>query len=85
MKELKAQGTGGVCLLTDAKYEFYYPLCLALTEEDVPIAEAKADRKARTKPDYQISYDRQGVIDLFEESPKDKTLDFAIDYIEDIN
>ena len=77
-----AQGTGGVSILTDDTIEVFYPVYAALTENHEPISDPKSDRKARIRLDYQITYDREEVIELFKNSGDDDyILNQALDYI----
>lgn len=77
-----AQGIGGTCLLTDCEYEFTYPVNLTLSEEGVPIADAKSDRKARVTLDHKLEYDRDGVVELFsDDNTKDEVLEYAVNIL----
>lgn len=77
-----AQGIGGTCLLTDCEFEFSYPVNLTLSEESVPISDAKSDRKARVVLDYKLEYDREDVIELFSNTnTKDDVLEYAVNIL----
>lgn len=76
-----AQGTGAICYLSDDLIEFKYPIFPSITNEYELIAEAKADRKARIKLDYQITYDKDGVLKLFSDSTDDDVLEKTIEFI----
>lgn len=77
-----AQTLGGVCLLSDSMFYIQYPLNLALSNEKVLISDVQKDRIARISLDYQITYDKEGVINLFSDSKEDIVLNKALDYIE---
>ena len=80
-----AQGIGGTCLLTDCEFEFSYPVNLTLSEEGVPIADAKSDRKARVVLDYKLEYDREGVIELFSDAnTRDDVLEYAVSVLNEL-
>ena len=79
-----SQGTGGRCFLTDDKVELWYPVCPTLDENNEPIAEARSDRKAVTKLDYQVTYSREEVIELFDDPDRDKVLETALEYLHSV-
>lgn len=77
-----AQGIGGSCLLTNDEFEFTYPVHLTLSEEGIPISDAKGDRKARVLLDHKIEYDRDGVIRLFSDTDtNDDVLEYAVNIL----
>lgn len=76
-----AQATGGICILSNDFIEIRYPIYPSLTNECELIAEPKGDRKARVKLDYQITYDREAVLELFGNSTDDDILNKTIEYI----
>ena len=80
-----AQGIGGRCLLTGDKVEFCYPVFPDLDEKNEPIAEAKSDRKAVTKLDYQVKYSKEEVLELFGDSSRDKVLETALEYLKGVS
>lgn len=77
-----AQAIGGNCILSDDRFEVWYPIFASLTNDHEPIADPKCDRKARITLDYQITYDKEGVLQLFGDSDgEDYVLDQALEYI----
>ena len=76
-----SQATGGRCILTDGKIEFYYPIYPALTENNEPIAEPKSDRKSVVNLDYHITYSKEEVVELFSDSEGDHILEAALEYV----
>lgn len=76
-----AQGIGGRCLLTGDKVELWYPAFPDIDENNEPIADAKSDRKAVTKLDYQVTYSKEEVLELFGDSDRDKVLEYALEYL----
>jgi len=77
-----AQGVGGRCLLTGDKVEFCYPVFPDLDENNEPIAEARSDRKAVTKLDRQVTYNKEEVLELFGDPDRDKVLEYALEYLD---
>ena len=75
------QGTGGVAVLTDSKYEIHFPITPTVGEDGLPIVDTKADRKSRLAPDYMIEYSKEEAVKLFDDPKADMVLEETIDHI----
>lgn len=76
------QGTGGVVVLTDSKYEIDFPITPTVGEDHLPIVDTKKDRKSRLMPDYIIDYSKEEALELFANPEEDKVLEEVIGYME---
>ena len=75
------QGTGGVAVLTDSKYEIHFPITPTVGEDGLPTVDTKADRKSRLAPDYMIEYSKEEAVKLFDDPKADMVLEETIDHI----
>ena len=75
------QGTGGVIVLSDSKYEIDFPITPTVGDDLLPAVDTKADRKSRLMPDYMIEYSIEEAIELFENPNEDMVLKEALIYI----
>ena len=77
-----AQATGGSAILTNSEYAIRFPIIPEADENGQPNVDVGADYHARLKPDHFIEYDRDGVVERFENPDVDYVLEEAIEYIE---
>ena len=76
------QATGGSVVLTNSEYSIRFPIIPELDDNGQPNVDVGADYHARLKLDYFIEYDRDGVVERFENPDVDYVLEEAIEYIE---
>ena len=73
-----AQCTGGCSILSNGEFSFFYPIASTPGEDNLPIIDARSDRKARIMLDYQVTYDKEGVLELFGDGERDVVLEKAL-------
>lgn len=76
-----AQSTGGYISLSGGDYEMLFPIVPSLGTNGLPAVDTAADRKAQLTLDYQITYTKDELAALFENSDRDIELDAARAYI----
>ena len=76
------QATGGSVVLTNSEYSIRFPIIPELDDNGQPNVDVGADHHARLKLDYFIEYDRDGVVERFQNPDVDYVLEEAIEYIE---
>ena len=77
-----AQATGGSAILTDSEYAIRFPIIPEPDENGDPNVDLGADYHARLELDYFIEYDRDEVVEVFENPDRDFVLEEAIEFIE---
>lgn len=68
-------------LLSGGRYSFYFPICPTLGNDGLPVVDTKADRAAQMTLDYKITYSKEELLELFENTDKDIELEIAKEYI----
>lgn len=78
------QGTGGAVILSGSKFELDFPITPVVGDDYLPIVDVKGDRQSRLSLDYLIEYSKEEVAELFENPGEDKTLEEAVNYIQQL-